>query len=131
MKNDQYQTPMQFLGPAENGTYANGCRPAEFADEKRSGSNFSGSARKSGSRCIIYGHMKTSTPAGNKPKQKLKLIDILWLVNTIPCMRANVMQQLLKKANIEFGGYLCQGCHWCTCSACSIDAQAVGCGEKW
>lgn len=35
--------PMQFLGPALNGTYANGCLSATLSGKNLSGSNFSGS----------------------------------------------------------------------------------------
>ena len=42
---------MQFLKPAENGTYAYGWRPAELSFVKRSGSNFSGSGKYRGSLC--------------------------------------------------------------------------------
>lgn len=35
--------PMQFLGPAEKGMKAKGCRPVEFSGEKRNGSKTSGS----------------------------------------------------------------------------------------
>lgn len=40
---------MQFLGPALNGRYANGCLFFEFSGRKRSGSNFSGSGKYLGS----------------------------------------------------------------------------------
>ena len=48
--------PMQFLGPAEKGTYAYGWRFIEFSKVKRSGSNFSGFGKISSFLCSMYGH---------------------------------------------------------------------------
>lgn len=42
--------PMQFLGPAENGIYENGCRPTQFSGRNRSGSYLSGCLKLSGLR---------------------------------------------------------------------------------
>lgn len=43
--------PIQFLGPALKGMYEYGWRPIMFSVEKRSGSNFSGLEKMSGSLC--------------------------------------------------------------------------------
>ena len=43
--------PIQFLGPAEKGTYAYGWRPCKFSGKNRSGWNSSGSGKYLGSLC--------------------------------------------------------------------------------
>ena len=43
--------PIQFLGPALKGAYANGCLASVFSGKNLSGSNTSGSSQTSGSWC--------------------------------------------------------------------------------
>lgn len=55
---------MQLRGPALNGMKAQGCASATPSGLNLSGLNLSGSGKYSGRRCVAYGEITTSAPAG-------------------------------------------------------------------
>jgi len=55
---------MQFRRPAENGTKQNGCLPAQFSGNQRSGSKRSGSGKWFGSVCTALQLMIAVEPLG-------------------------------------------------------------------
>ena len=56
--------PIQFLGPAENGAYAYGCRLEQFSGRNRSGSNRFGSGNTSSFRCRAVVRISAVDPRG-------------------------------------------------------------------